>query len=122
MTEGKQFLKGGEGSAEERAEYKLAFAMTQSPDWEKNSISNVEAGASYAIEAQVLGLKSALQMAVIHLKHMASFIEEQNAGYSFEGLNEDMATITSFLEEPLKIHAKTEGLAPSLSRQENDHA
>lgn len=105
MTEGKVFLKAGEGTPEEIAEYKLAYATMQSPDWEKNSISNVEAEAAYTIEAQALGLRYALQIAVLHLKHMASFIEEQNAGYSFEGLNEDMATIKSILGEPLKIHA-----------------
>lgn len=112
MTEGKAYLKAGEGSPEEIAEYKLAFAMMQSLDWKKRSISNVEAEAAYTAEAQALGLRSALQMAVIHLKHMAAFIEEQKAGYSFEGLNEDMATITSFLAEPCP--------APSLPPQERN--
>lgn len=100
MSEGKAYLKAGEGTREQIAEYKLAFAMVQSPDWEKNSIPKAEAAAAYTSEAKILALETALKTAIGHLKHMAAFIEAQNAGYQFEGLNEDMAAIIAAMDAP----------------------
>ncbi len=40
---------------------------------------------------------SALKTAIGHLEHMAAWITTQNAGYSFEGLGEDMSGIRDAL-------------------------
>lgn len=38
-------------------------------------------------------IEQALKLAVFHIEHMAAWIGRQNAGYSFEGLGEDMPSI-----------------------------
>lgn len=42
--------------------------------------------------------QTALKLAIDHIEHMAAFITSQNAGYSFEALGEDMATIKAGLK------------------------
>lgn len=42
-------------------------------------------------------LDEALKTAVRHIEHMSTWIGKQNAGYSFEGLGEDMPAIRSAL-------------------------
>lgn len=41
---------------------------------------------------------TALRTAVSHIEHMAKFIAAQNAGYSFEGLGEDMPDIRAAMD------------------------
>lgn len=43
------------------------------------------------------GLYAALKTAIFHIEHMAAWIGAQNAGYSFEGLGEDMPSLKSAL-------------------------
>ena len=42
--------------------------------------------------------QTALKLAINHIDHMAAFISALNAGYSFEALGEDMATIKEGLK------------------------
>ena len=44
-------------------------------------------------------LRSVIRMALGHIDHMAAWIGKQNAGYSFEGLGEDIDTIRSAARE-----------------------
>src|SRR6185312_17059598 len=37
--------------------------------------------------------QAALEIAIQHIEHMAAWITDQNAGYSFEGLGEDMPNL-----------------------------
>lgn len=48
---------------------------------------------------------AALHTAVRHIEHMAAWISKQNAGYSFEGLGEDMPGMRAAI-------ARAEGRAP----------
>lgn len=67
MSEGK--IKLSEGTPEEIAEYKKAFAMVQSPDWKKNSIPNDLAQDRYLKDAQALANGNARTEIAIGLWH-----------------------------------------------------
>lgn len=52
--------------------------------------------------AEIKMLRDALRTAVGHIEHMAAWIGNQNAGYSFESLGEDMPGIRASFEPPKK--------------------
>ena len=49
--------------------------------------------ANARVMAAAPELLTELQVAVRHIEHMAAWISKKNAGYSFEGLGEDMPGI-----------------------------
>lgn len=50
-------------------------------------------------EKQSLDRSAALKLAIDHIEHMAKWIATQKAGYSFEGLGEDLPSIRAALSD-----------------------
>lgn len=69
MSKGMTKIPTLEGTAEEIANYKQAFQMMQSPDWQRNAISNDAAQDRYLKEAQALANGDARTEIAIGLWH-----------------------------------------------------
>lgn len=55
---------------------------------------------------RAVAAEKALATAIGHIDHMAAWITQQNAGYSFEGLGEDMPGIRALVAAYVKLEPK----------------